>query len=81
MKGQKTSMEMYGEMYNEEKLYSVRSLVVVHVLNFQRDLVVGWIIHIELKVSVLSRDIRIWCILKRGTFSSVCLIQPTTRSR
>jgi len=26
-------------MYNEEKLFSVRSLVVVHILNFQRYLV------------------------------------------
>ena len=26
--------------YNEEKLYSVRLLVVVNILNFQRDLVV-----------------------------------------
>jgi len=26
-------------MYNEEKLYCVRPLVVVHVVNFQRDLV------------------------------------------
>ena len=26
-------------MYNEENRYSVRSLVVVHILNFQRDLV------------------------------------------
>ena len=28
------------KMYNEEKLYSVRLLVVVYILNFQRDLVV-----------------------------------------
>jgi len=34
-------------MYNEEKLYSVRSLVVVHILNFQRDLVVMRFIHID----------------------------------
>ena len=27
------------KIYNEEKLYSVRPLVVVHILNFQRDLV------------------------------------------
>ena len=27
----------------------------MHILNFQRDLVVGWIIHIELKVPLLSR--------------------------
>ena len=30
-------------MYNEEKLYRVRSLVVVHILNFQRDLVMRFI--------------------------------------
>jgi len=36
-------------------LYSVWSLVEVHILNFQRDLVVGWIIHTELKVPFLSR--------------------------
>ena len=35
-------------MYNKEKLYSVRSLVAVHILNFQRDLVVMRFIHIEL---------------------------------
>jgi len=35
-------------MYNEEKLYSVRSLVVVHIVNFQRDIVVMRFIHIEL---------------------------------
>jgi len=34
-------------MYNEEKLYSVRSLVVVYIVNFQRDLVVMWFIPIE----------------------------------
>jgi len=33
-------------MYNEEKLYSVRSLVVVHILNFQ-DLFM-WFIHVVL---------------------------------
>jgi len=35
-------------MYNDEKLYSVRSLVVVHIVNFQRDLVVMRFIRIEL---------------------------------
>ena len=34
--------------YNKEKLYSVRSLVVVHIVNFQRDLVVMRFIRIEL---------------------------------
>ena len=36
------------KIYTEEKLYSVRSLVVVHILNFQLDLVVMRFIHIEL---------------------------------
>jgi len=31
------------KIYNEEKLYSVRSLVVVHVLNFQQGLVMQFI--------------------------------------
>jgi len=30
-------------------------IVQMHIVNFQRDLVVGWIIHIELKVHLLSR--------------------------
>ena len=36
------------KMYDEEKLYIVRSLVVVQILNFQRDLVVMLFIRIEL---------------------------------
>ena len=36
------------KMYNEGKLYSARSLVVVHILNFERDLVVMRFIRIEL---------------------------------
>jgi hypothetical protein len=35
-------------MYNEEKLYILRSLVVVHILNFQLDLIVMRFIRIEL---------------------------------
>ena len=35
-------------MYNEEKLYSVRSLVVLHIVSFQQDLVVMRFIRIEL---------------------------------
>jgi len=38
-------------MYNEEKLYSVRSLVVVHILNF-RDLVMRFI-HVELMIIII----------------------------
>ena len=30
-------------------------IVEVHILNFQRDLFVGWIVHIELKVPLLSK--------------------------
>ena len=35
-------------IYSEEKLYSVRTLVVVYILNFQRDLFVLRFIYIEL---------------------------------
>ena len=42
-------------MYNEEKIYSVRSLVAVHILNFQRDLVVMRFIRIELIVCSTSK--------------------------
>ena len=37
-------------MYIEEKLYNIRSLVVVHILNFQRGLVVMRFICIELMI-------------------------------
>jgi len=47
------------KMYNEEKLYSVRSLVVVHILNFQRDLVVMLFIHIELITCSTSKVDRV----------------------
>ena len=43
------------KMYKEKKLYSVRSLVVVHILNFQRDLVVMRFIHIELIICSTSK--------------------------
>ena len=43
------------KMYNEEKLYSVRSLVVVHIVNFQRDLFVMRFIHIELIICPTSK--------------------------
>jgi hypothetical protein len=36
------------KMYNEGKQYSVRTLVAVHIVKFQRDLVVMRFIHIEL---------------------------------
>ena len=46
-------------MYNEEKLYSVRSLVVVHILNFQRNLLVMRFIHIELITRSTSKVDRV----------------------
>jgi hypothetical protein len=46
-------------MYNEEKLYSVRSLVVVHILNFQRDLVVMQFIRTELIIRSTSKVDRV----------------------
>ena len=42
-------------MYNEENLYSVRSLVVVHILSFRRDLVVMRFIRIELIMCSTSK--------------------------
>ena len=36
------------KIYIEEKLYSVRSLVLVNIVNFQRNLVVMRFVHIEL---------------------------------
>jgi len=47
------------KMYNEEKLYSGRSLVVVHILNFQRDPVVMRFIHIELIICSTSKVDRV----------------------
>ena len=46
-------------MYNEEKLYSVRSLVLVHILNFQPDLVVMRFIRIELIICSTSKVDRV----------------------
>ena len=46
-------------MYNEEKLYTVRSLVVVHILNFQRDLVVRRFFRIELIIRSTSKVERV----------------------
>ena len=47
------------KMCNEEKLYSVRSLVVVHILNFQRDLVVMQFIRTELIIRSTSKVDRV----------------------
>ena len=47
------------KMFNEETLYSVRSLVVVHILNFQRDLVVIQFIRIELIICSNSKVDRV----------------------
>jgi len=46
-------------MYNVEKLYSVRSLVVVHIVNCQRDLVVMRFVHIELITCSTSKMDRV----------------------
>ena len=35
-------------MYIEETIYSIRTLVVVHILSFQRDLVFLWLSILEL---------------------------------
>ena len=45
--------------YNEENLYSLTSLVVVHILNFQRDLVVMRFIRIELIIRSTSKVDRV----------------------
>ena len=44
---------------------TVQSMIIVqvHILNFQRDLVVGWIIHIELKVPFWIIHIELKCLL------------------
>ena len=47
------------KMYNEGKLYSVRSLVVVHILNFQRDLIFMRFIRIELIICSTSKVERV----------------------
>ena len=47
------------KIYNEEKLYSVRSLVVVHILNFQQDLAVMRFIRIELIICLTSKVDRV----------------------
>jgi len=46
-------------MYNEENLYSVRSLAVVHIPNFQLDLVVMRFIRIELITCSTSKVDRV----------------------
>jgi len=46
-------------MYNEDTIYSVRSLVVVHIVNFQRDIAVIRVIHIELIICSASKVDRI----------------------
>ena len=47
------------KMYSEEKLYSVRSLFAVHILNFQRDLFVMRFIDIELMIRSTSKVDRV----------------------
>ena len=46
-------------MYNEEKLYNVRSLVVLHILNFKRELAVMPFIRIELTIPSTSKVDRV----------------------
>ena len=56
------------KIYNEEKIYSARSLVAVHIVNFQRDLVVMRFIRIELisfstgEVDTVKVHIHTFCI-------------------
>ena len=75
------------KMYNEEKLYSVRSLVV-HILNFQRDLVMR-VIHIELitcstskvdRVKVYVYTLTLSTLLVEHVVCSVWINLVTTRS-
>jgi len=47
------------KMYNGEKLYSGRSLTVVHVLNFQRDLFVLRFIRTEPIICSTSKVVRV----------------------
>jgi len=44
-----------GPSSGHKSVYRGKTIQSMHILNFQRDLVVGWIIHIELKVPLLSR--------------------------
>jgi len=46
-------------MYNEEKIYGIRSLVVVHIVNCQRDRVVTRFVHIELIACSTSKEDRV----------------------
>ena len=47
------------KIYNEEKVYSIRSLVVVHILNFKRDIDVMRFICIELIICSTSKVDRV----------------------
>ena len=74
------------KMYNEEKLHSIRSLVVVNILNFQRDLIVMQFIRIELIICLTSKVDRVK-VHNPSTFpvehiiSSIQINRMTTRSR
>jgi len=46
------------KIYNEEKIYSLRSLVVVHIVNFQRDFVVIRFIRVERIICSTSKGDR-----------------------
>ena len=44
---------------NDEKIYSIKTLVLVHILNFQRDIVVMRFIRIELIICSTSKVDRV----------------------
>jgi len=62
-------------MCNEEKLHSVRTLVLVHILNFQRDLVVMWFIIIELIICSTSKvdTVKVHIHVVRDVLKAKCL--------
>jgi len=62
-------------MYNEEKLYSVRSLVLIHILNFHRDLVVMCFIRMELIICSTNKVDRVKVHLHVILSSVECLAQ------
>ena len=64
-------------MYNEEEIYSVRSLVLVHILNFQRDLVMRFI-RIELLICSTSKVDKVHVVsLIKQIQRQLCFDVPT----
>jgi len=43
------------KIYNEEKIYGIRTLVVVLILGFQRDLVVLWLSILKLIIYSIGK--------------------------